>query len=165
MADFTKALTKVLRWEGGYVDNPNDSGGATNKGITLTTYRNHFGGGKTKEDLLHIKDDEVEHIYKTGYWNVMKGDLIHNQSLAELIFDFVVNSGTGKLKQVQGVTGCIADGKIGPKTLEVWNALPQKCFNEIWTYRCNFYDSISKGKNQVFRKGWMRRLNDYKFNG
>jgi lysozyme family protein len=35
---FKKALKFVLKWEGGYGHNPNDKGGATNKGITQYTY-------------------------------------------------------------------------------------------------------------------------------
>lgn len=163
MADFAKALKKVLRWEGGWSDNPNDSGGATMKGITLTTYRLHYGSGKTKQDLRNIKDDEVQHIYRSGFWDKIKGDSIHNQSLAELIFDFVVNSGTGKIKQVQGVTDCVADGKVGPKTLEKWNSLPKKCFDAIWEYRERFYKQIGTGKNSCFLNGWLRRLASYRY--
>lgn len=29
----------ILSWEGGYVNNPNDKGGATNKGVTIATWR------------------------------------------------------------------------------------------------------------------------------
>ena len=35
---FERALTFVLRWEGGYVDHPADPGGATNYGVTQRTY-------------------------------------------------------------------------------------------------------------------------------
>lgn len=165
MADFSKALSKVLRWEGGWSDHPNDSGGATNKGITLATYRSVYGNGKSKEDLRRITDDEVVFIYRKNFWDVMKGDLIRSQSLAELIFDFIVNSGTGKLKQCQLHTNCVADGKIGPQTLGKWNSLPKQCFDDIWAYRKRFYQQIGVGKNACFLNGWLKRLDSYIYNG
>ena len=61
---FKKALKFVLKWEGGYVNDPDDKGGATNKGITQCTYN---GWLKTKglkpKDVKNITDVEVAQIY------------------------------------------------------------------------------------------------------
>lgn len=165
MADFQRALNKILKWEGGWSDNKHDHGGATNKGITLRTYQSYYGVGKTKADLANISKEEVEHIYRVGYWDKIKGDLIRNQSLAELVFDFVVNSGVGKIKDMQGITDCVADGIVGPQTLAAWNSLPKKCFDAIWQYRERFYNKIGVGDQERFKKGWLRRLNDYRYEG
>lgn len=38
MANVEKLVPQILKWEGGFVNHPNDKGGATNKGITIGTY-------------------------------------------------------------------------------------------------------------------------------
>ena len=39
MANANILLPFILRWEGGFVNDPTDRGGATNKGVTITTWR------------------------------------------------------------------------------------------------------------------------------
>ena len=61
---FKKALKFVLKWEGGYGHNPNDKGGATNKGITQYTYNAWLKEHKLQQkNVKHISDAEVEEIY------------------------------------------------------------------------------------------------------
>jgi len=38
MTNYLDFLPFVLQWEGGYVNDPQDSGGATNRGVTYATY-------------------------------------------------------------------------------------------------------------------------------
>ena len=59
----------ILRWEGGFVDDPLDKGGATNKGITIDTFRSFYGQGATVEQLKNITDEQWLHIFKSGYWD------------------------------------------------------------------------------------------------
>lgn len=168
MGNFEKALKKVLQWEGGYVNHPNDPGGATNKGITLKTYQYHFGKDKTVEDLKNITLEEVSYIYREGYWNKIKGDDIANQSIAELLFDFSVNSGAKTaVRKLQHILCVDADGILGDITLKALNDYPsqKELFKHIWTVRKKYYEYISK-KNpdmKVFLEGWMNRLKSYQF--
>ena len=55
---FKRALQFVLKWEGGYVNNPNDKGGATNKGITQNTYNAWLksNGKAIKEAIKNITE-------------------------------------------------------------------------------------------------------------
>ena len=57
MAKVELLLPKILKWEGGFVNDPADSGGATNKGVTLATYKAYRKAHKMKtptvEDLGH----------------------------------------------------------------------------------------------------------------
>jgi lysozyme family protein len=39
MAEIVLLVPKILQWEGGYVNDPSDSGGAINKGVTISTWR------------------------------------------------------------------------------------------------------------------------------
>lgn len=165
MADFHKALKSILKWEGLWSDNPKDKGGATMKGVTLATYRQFFGYGKTKDDLRNITDEELEHIYRVGFWEPMKGDYFANQSLATYIFDWLVNAGTGKIRTVQECCGLLADGKIGQKSLHVFNTKAKWCFDQIKERRTQFYNKIVENNpsQKVFLRGWLRRTNGYSF--
>ena len=75
----------ILRWEGGFVDDPLDRGGATNKGITIGTFRNFYGKDATVEQLKNITDEQWLHIFKSGYWDKWKADDIENQSIANIV--------------------------------------------------------------------------------
>ena len=66
---FQKALNFVLKWEGGYTNNPYDKGGATNKGITQYTYNSWLKSQKLQiRDIKNISDYEVKEIYFQNYW-------------------------------------------------------------------------------------------------
>ena len=141
----------ILRWEGGFVNDPLDRGGATNKGITIGTFRQFYGKDATVEQLKNITDEQWLHIFKSGYWNPWKADEIVNQSIANIVVDWAWASGPGtSIKQVQGVLGVAADGIVGPKTLAA---------------RLKFVENIvRRDPTQArFLKGWKNRINDIKF--
>ncbi len=48
----------ILSWEGGFANDPDDLGGATNSGVTLSTYRMYYGQDKTVEDLKNMCYDD-----------------------------------------------------------------------------------------------------------
>ena len=59
-----------------------------------------------------------------------------------------------------------ADGIVGSKTISCINSQNQEeAFKKIWNRRKKFYDSlVAKNPSQkVFLKGWMNRLNAFKF--
>lgn len=161
MANFSKALEKTLRWEGGRVDNPLDYGGRTAYGITQKTYNQYFTG-----DVWNIEPHQVAYIYKIGYWNKIKGDLIIDQDIAELLFDFAVNSGVRTAsKKIQILVGVEADGIIGKQTIEAINkANSGRLFRMLFDVRVAYYKLIvQKNPSQkVFLRGWMNRLNSFK---
>ena len=111
MADFNKAIVKVLKKEGGYAYNPADRGGETYKGISrkyhgnspmwaiIDKLKNDCDGVnakfKSRLDLNEEVDAEVKKIYKTYYWDKFKLDNVPNQKVAEQIFDDAVNRGVG----------------------------------------------------------------------
>ena len=57
MEKIEKLKSFILSWEGGFVNDPRDSGGATNKGVTLSTFQTVFGKDKTVKDLTNITDE------------------------------------------------------------------------------------------------------------
>lgn len=98
MADKNKLIPIIKRWEGGYSDNPNDRGGATNSGVTLAVYQSVYGKSKTKNDLKKMTNEQWDYIFTKLYWNKWKADEIKNQSIANILVDWVWMSGYGTIK-------------------------------------------------------------------
>lgn len=95
---FKKALKFVLEREGGYINNPNDKGGATNKGITQNTYNAYLKSkGQSIKDVRNITNVEVEDIYYTRYWLSAGCDKM-SAKFAVLCFDTAVNMGVSRVK-------------------------------------------------------------------
>lgn len=171
MAKIELLVPKLLKWEGGFVNHTNDKGGATNKGITIDTYK-YYRIRKglstpTVEDLKNISDKEWMDVLKTSYWDKWKADNISNQSIANLLVDWHWGSGVYGIKYPQQVLGVDADGIVGVKTLSAINGYPnqEELFQKLWNRRkLHFEDIVKRDPSQkVFLKGWMNRLNDYKF--
>jgi len=159
---FEKALKLVLRYEGGYVNDPSDPGGATNKGVTTAVYNAYRESKKLPlNDVRNISDREVEEIYYKRYWLKAKCDQMHPK-LAVVHFDTAVNTGTKQsAKFLQRSVGAIDDGIIGPKTLDrINNYNEQKAINNYLKRRRNFYKMLAnkRPKLEKFLKGWLKRV-------
>lgn len=102
--NYAACLTKVLRYEGGYVNDPRDPGGATNYGITIATARaNGYTGS-----MRAIPMDLVRSIYRKKYWDVVSGDALP-AGLDLCVFDYAVNSGPARAKKALAAIGSGAD--------------------------------------------------------
>lgn len=171
MAKIELLVPKILKWEGGFVNHPNDKGGATNKGITIGTfsyYRRLKGLPQPSvEDLKDISNEEWKNILKTLYWDRWKADQINNQSIANLLVDWVWASGVYGIKYPQQVLGVVVDGIVGNRTLTAVNEYPDQkgLFQKLWDRRKQHFENIVQRdpSQKVFLNGWMNRLNDYKF--
>jgi len=161
----------ILRWEGGYVNDPDDLGGATNKGITIASYRHYrsLKGFKTTtiNDLKNITDDEWMDVLKTLYWDKWKADQINNQSVANILVDWVWASGSYGIKRPQKILGVTPDGIVGPRTLAEVNEYPDQweLFDKIKADRIKFVNEIveSRPRNAKFKKGWLNRINAFRY--
>ncbi len=156
-ANFFKSLEMVLKHEGGFVDHPEDPGGATNKGITHKTYSDFLGRPlEDVSELKNIPDEHVQQIYKDGYWNRVKADQL-SSGVDFCIFDWAVNSGPGRAaKALQKAVMVTQDGAIGPMTLAaVEEELPEEIIEKITKEREEFYRSLRTF--DTFGKGWLRR--------
>lgn len=98
-ANFDRALRLVLQWEGGFVDDKLDPGGATNLGVTLGTAK-AWGLDEDHNGLIDVRDvklltpELVGPIYRQGYWNKVGCDDLAS-GLDLLAFDCAVNQGPG----------------------------------------------------------------------
>lgn len=170
MADPKKLIPFILRWEGGFVNDPDDLGGATNKGITIGTFREYRKRkglpAPTVQDLKNITDAEWLGVFKPLYWDRWKADEIKSQSVANILVDWVWGSGVHGIKRPQRILGVTPDGIVGKRTIAALNAAdPEKLFNAIKVDRAKFIDEICKARprNEKFRRGWMNRLNAIKY--
>lgn len=171
MADVNKLKPFILKWEGGFVNDPDDLGGATNKGITFATYCHYrklkgISEPAILDDLKNISDSEWTEILKTMYWDKWQADRINNQSVANILVDWLWGSGVHGIKRPQKILGVQVDGIVGDKTINALNACdPMAIYFAIKNDRIRFIDEICKARpaNEKFRKGWLNRINDFKF--
>ena len=162
--NFAKALSLVLKHEGGWADHPKDPGGATMKGVTLGTFRQYVKPNATKEDLRKITDQQIATVYRRHYWDKVAGAELPD-GIDYAVFDFAVNSGPDRAaKYLQKVVGATQDGKIGPATIKAVKAvLPANVIHRLCDERLAFLKRItSKGKRlwDTFGKGWSNRVRD-----
>ena len=158
MAEFDLYAPFLKRWEGGFVNDPYDPGGATNMGVTLATYRRFYGSGRTVEDLKRIKSWEWKRIMKT-YWDKVWGDRITRQGVAEMVADWHINAGLAGIKAAQRAVGVDADGIVGRKTLAAFNA--PGAFALLKAGRAAYYTNLVNNRPVMGRylKGWLNRTN------
>ena len=156
-ANFFRSLSLVLKHEGGFVDHPEDPGGATNKGITHKTYADFLERPlEDVEELKNIPDEHVEMIYKKLYWDKVKGDELPG-GVDFSTFDWAVNSGPARAATaLQRCVGATVDGVIGPKTVGHVTDIPaEKTIEFLAMEREKFYRSLNTF--DTFGKGWLRR--------
>lgn len=148
------------------MNDPADAGGATNKGVTLKTFRLVYGQGKTVADLKRITDEQWQAVYKRYYWDKWRADEIRNQSIANLLVDWVWASGRYGITIPQALLGVKVDGVVGPKTIAALNGWrdDSELFRAIWQDRKKYFELVArKGQNAKFLRGWLNRLNGIKY--
>ena len=167
MANAHKLVPFILKWEGGFVDDPLDRGGATNKGITLKTFQYHFGKNKTVNDLKNITDEQWFEIFKEDFWDRWKADEIKNQSIANILVDWVWASGKYGITNAQRILKVPVDGVVGSKTIEAINNYPNQrmLFGKILTERLAYVNKIVKANpsQKKFLNGWKNRIVAFKY--
>lgn len=171
MADVRLLVPFIKKWEGGFVCDPDDLGGATNMGVTIGTYeaycRKKGYPRPTVERLKRLTSEEWLDILKTMYWDKWRADEIRDQNLANILVDWLWLSGKVAITTPQKILGVGADGVVGPITLSALNgyADPELLWGKIVAARREYIETIvrKRPKNQKFRKGWLNRLNTFRY--
>ncbi len=174
---FDFAVNVVLKHEGGFSNNPNDPGGATNYGISLR-FLKEMGIDVNHDGLININDIKEIHfsdaidIYKKYFWDKYHYEAINSLAVATKIFDMSVNMGPLQAHRIVQ-EACHynghqlnIDGILGPKTLAALNEISlhgreEDLMNDIVDGQKWFYDHLAEDHPtlQVFLKGWMNRAN------
>lgn len=157
---FAPCLAFTLAQEGGYVDDPNDPGGATNMGITLATLR-HWDHDPAlgPSDVQAMTDSTAAAIYGALYWNAMRGGSLP-AGVDLSAFDFGVNAGTRRsaelLQEALGLEGEAVDGCIGPATLQAaTKADPAQVIAGLAERQAAYYRGLAEFDR--YGRGWLDR--------
>ena len=174
MADIRTLAPFILSFEGGFVKNKFDKGGATNLGVTLKTWLN-AGYDKDEDGDIDIDDltiitpdDATFYILEPLFWNKCWASQITDQSIANMLVDWAWHSGAKTaIKRIQGIVGTKQDGVMGKQTLSAINnaVSAERIFDALKSERISFLKSIVE-RNQSqerFLKGWLRRVEAIKY--
>lgn len=126
MKDVQAIALEIINREGGYVNDPDDPGGATNFGVTVHTMRrlglDLDGNGKVDvRDVRRLDATQAVQIFLTHYFEKPGlGQL--PQTLQASVFDMYVNAGSNAVRVLQQLLcdmglGVDVDGILGPKTV------------------------------------------------
>lgn len=166
MADPNIAIQLVLATEGGFVNAANDSGGATNWGITQAEYELWVGHPVTEDDIKNMTVQEAKAIYQKNYWEALSLDQVADQHVANALMDQCVNRGVPTMAlHLQLVLRSLGyavgtDGRIGPHTLQALNsANPRQVLFALFVDAQKAYVSIVQNKpSQLqFLPEWISR--------
>ncbi len=117
---------EIVAREGGFVNDPDDPGGATKYGVTVHTLRrlgldkNH-DGTINHRDVRALNQNEAVEIFLREYYKRPKINLLPD-CLQASVFDMSVNAGNNAVKILQRLLGqmghtMMVDGAIGPQTV------------------------------------------------
>lgn len=149
---FDVGMAFVEFHEGGFVDNPNDSGGTTIYGISKRAHPDPlFWSNPTPA--------KARRIYKREYWDANDLNLLPLH-IAVIAFDMLVNHSPGDAVKVlqRAAGGLRIDGKLGPKSRARLNRRDVE-IPRIIQHRLSLYDKIvtRRPKDAVFLDGWRWR--------
>ena len=165
MANFDPAFDKMIRNEGGFklTNIEGDRGGQTYAGIARNVHPGWPGwrfvdaGDLTQVELTQ----SVRDFYRREFWDRVSGDSITSQTVAETLFDFAVNAGTGTAaKLAQIVVGVVPDGAIGPRTLTALNGCEPELFALKYALAkvSRYAEICNRDRTQSkFLLGWINR--------
>ena len=180
MPDIQGLIDRVIYREGGYVDDPDDRGGAPKYGITQRTLSEYVGKPQTKDRVRALSHGTATAIYKDMYY-LKPG--IHKlpEVLQEFMFDCAVNHGPSvAVKFLQKVYNdfvmCAGlelntisvDGVLGTNTADASYNLCDKVGHD-WVLlalveeRMSFYSAIvgKDGSQSKFYNGWINRAKEF----
>lgn len=152
MADFQIAVTLTLHNEGGYEDNPNDPGGATNMGVEQRDLPDI--------DIRTLTVAQATAYYAQNYWKSYYSQ-IDSQAIANKLFDLGVLFGVQTaIKFLQSTLGISTDGVFGINTLEAVNSadagLLQRYEDVMWQHAQGIV-ALNPAEAE-FLIGWQRRI-------
>ena len=183
MQTIKQIAREIVAREGGYVNDPDDPGGATNHGVTIHTMRrlglDLTGDGRVDaEDVRAISQDQAEAIFLDHYYERPRIDALP-RVLQASVFDMYVNAGSHAVKILQRLFNEMridvsVDGVIGPQTINAavraTNAAPDHIADAYGIARRDYYYALAD-RRVASRKyarrrdggkgGWIKRAEEF----
>ncbi|MCT8160806.1 holin-associated N-acetylmuramidase [Pseudoruegeria sp. SHC-113] len=183
MPDVRAIAEAIIAREGGYVNDPDDPGGATNYGVTIHTMRRlgldlDGDGDVDAADVRRLSRDQAVEIFLKHYFE-RPGIALLPEALQASVFDMYVNAGSNAVKILQRMFrkmafDCAVDGVIGPQTAAVSKAAyaraPRHLADAYGIERRNYYyalaDARPASRKYARRRdggkgGWIRRAEEF----
>lgn len=157
--DFKECLDLVLKSEGGFVNDPRDSGGMTNLGITQRALEEWLGHDVDEKFMRNLTPEMASPFYEQKYWRACYAEVLP-RGLDFLVFSMAVNAGSGRsVKLLQSSIGCVPDGVIGAATRSLILASnPIALITKFSEARREYYKALKLF--QVFGRGWLSRVDN-----
>jgi lysozyme family protein len=174
--DFEKCVGQTLDIEKGYVDNPNDVGGATNFGLSLrflqrltTIDKNGYAEGDIDhdghidvDDIKKLTIEDVYRILKTHFWDVLPtAELDVPMSIKWKVFDISVNCSPAQaIRTLQRALRVEPDGDFGEISKKALSTMPiDTILTGLSQYQMRYYTDcvVNRPANLTFLKGWTDR--------
>lgn len=183
MQSIERIAQEIVAREGGYVDDPDDPGGATNFGVTIHTMR-RLGMDLTRDGVVDALDvraltrDQAVALFISHYYQ-RPGIARLPQSLQASVFDMYVNAGANAVNILQRLLREMGqevevDGLIGPQTVAAAEAAakaaPEHIGDAYGIARRNYYLRLADARpaSRKFARsraggkgGWIRRAEEF----
>jgi lysozyme family protein len=183
MQSVSQIAKEIVAREGGFVNDPDDPGGATNFGVTIHTLR-RLGLDVTDDGVVDLADvrglsrAQAERIFIEHYFK-RPGIARLPEVVQASVFDMYVNAGSNAVKILQRLLGQMGqqvtvDGVIGPQTAQAAKAValaaPDYIADAYGIARRNYYlrlaDSRPASRKFARRRdggkgGWIRRAEEF----
>ncbi len=159
MTSVQQIAEEIVAREGGFVNDRDDPGGATNRGVTIATLRRlgvdlDGDGDIDIEDLKRLSKAKACEIFIEHYF---RRPLLHRlpEVIQPSVFDMYVNAGGNAVKILQRLLcemgqRVAVDGCIGPQTEAAahaaWAAAPRHLADAYGIARRNYYYSLADAR-------------------
>lgn len=177
---FSEAVKAVLEHEGGFVNDEDDPGGATNYGISLRFIRQELEGLEVAgidmdkdadgdvdaDDVRLLTREDAIHLYYTHFWKEYGYEQLP-EGVGAKVFDLAVNMGPRPAhkhmqRAVRAAEGdnIADDGIIGPVTLQAVREVDEVALlASIRSEAAGFYRVLvaKRPKFKKYETGWLRR--------
>jgi lysozyme family protein len=183
MPDVRQIAEEIVGREGGFVNDPDDPGGATNHGVTIGTLR-RLGIDVNRDTRIDVADvkaltrKQAVEIYLEHYYK-RPGIAALPEVIQASVFDMYVNAGGNAVKILQRLLTdmgfpCDPDGAVGPQTIRAaqmaYEAAPSHLADAYGIARRNYYYALAD-KRPASRKfarsrnggkgGWIKRAEEF----